>query len=336
MNEQARRQSIRDMYHLSDEQVEKIKATIISVMAKDIVASQNPIAIVVGGQSGSGKTALINYTAQLSTKREFIQIDNDFFRGFHPEIDKIKREHPDDYAVATDQLGLGITADIIEYFRSHHYNIILHQTLKNNRVVDDAITKFIDAGYTVGVRAFAVPYFESKMSQIERCEGQIETLGFCRYVAKEDHDAAIQGLPQTIKYIEESGKYDFIEIFKRGNRIANPELVYAKFNEATKAKTLAILDDCENVSHRDHTYRFTSAQDAVEKVRKFEAIHCAETLPERIRAAEASPANNVEMQSHIDELKGQFQKFLNNRKLATCLVGSMATVKRLDAPERTM
>ena len=323
-----RKAHIRDIYHLTDEQLQQITKNIISVMAKDLLPSKNPLAIVVGGQSGSGKTALINYTSQLSTKREFIQIDNDFFRGFHPKVDEIKKYYPDYYVTATDQLGLGITAKIIDYFREHKYNIILHQTLKNNRVVDDAITKFIDAGYTVGVRAFAVPYFESKMSQIERCEGQIETLGFCRHVAKEDHDNAITGLPQTISYIETSGKYDFIEIFKRGASISHPELIYAKLNPKNKTKTLATLADCENVSLTDRTHGFASAQEAVEKTRESEAVRCAKTLDIRIRNAEQSPYNNAEMQSHIDELKEAFREFKKDtRKIGICTLRP-ATIRK--------
>ncbi|MCM1404177.1 MAG: zeta toxin family protein [Prevotella sp.] len=302
-------QNIRDLYALDTAQVQKIKETIISVLAKDIVPSKQPLAIVVGGQSGAGKTALINYTTQLSHKREFIQIDNDFFRGFHPQVDEIKKNYPDDYVTATDQLGLGITADIIAYFRDHNYNIILHQTLKNNRVVDDAITKFIAAGYTVGVRAFAVPYFESKMSQIERCEGQIESLGFCRHVSPQEHDTAIAGLPQTIDYIEQARKYDFIEIFKRGEYIGQPELVYARFNPATKGRTLEALRDCENVSYVDQFSGFASAKDAVETTRANEARKCVITLPERIRRAEQSQFNNAEMQTHIDEIKARLRTY---------------------------
>lgn len=309
------KQKIRDLYHLSDEQVQQITKNIISVMAKDLLPSKHPLVVIVGGQSGSGKTALINYTSQLSTKREFIQIDNDFFRGFHPAVDQIKRDHPDFYVTATDQLGLGITADVIEYFKNHHYNIILHQTLKSNRIVDDAMTKFIEAGYTVGVRAFAVPYFESKMSQIERCEGQIETLGFCRHVAKEDHDAAIVGLPKTIEYIEQSGKYDFIEIYKRGTNISRPELVYAKFNDKNRDKTLETLEDCENVSLTDQSFGFANARDAIEQTRNSEAVICAKTLETRICHAEQSPFNNPEMQMHIDELKERLQTFKSEHKL---------------------
>lgn len=300
---------IMDMYALTPEQVEAIKANIIGVLSYDKQPSSNPLMVVVGGQSGAGKTALINYTSQMSSQRDFVQIDNDFFRSFHPKSEEIKAKFPDFYTAATDQIGLGITSDIIAHFMENNYDIILHQTLKNNRIADDAMTKFRNAGYTVGVRAFAVPYFESKMSQIERCLGQIEKLGFCRYVRKVDHDQAVAGLPNTVGYIEQNGKADFIEIFKRGPKINSPTLVYASFNPQTEDQTLETLANCEKVSHQDEPFGFTSAQDAVERTRFHESLRVAKTLDARIETAEQNPYNNPEMQTHIDELKDVFQTF---------------------------
>jgi|GEM_PF-2966198 len=319
---------IKELYYLSHDQVEKITNQIISIMAGDVLPSEHPMVIVVGGQSGSGKTSLIHYTEQISTKREFIEIDNDYFRSFHPKLEEIKNKYPDYYVTATDQLGLGVTASVIDYFRDHKYNIILHQTLKNNRVVDDAITKFINAGYTVGVRAFAVPYFESKMSQIERCEGQLKKLHFCRHVRKVDHDAAIEGLPKTVEYIEQTGKYDFLEIYRRTEDANRPGLVYAKFNENTEAKTLRALADCTNVSKETQTFGFVSARDAVEKTWETEAIKCAKTLDDRIRAAEASEFNNPVMQTHIDELKERFAEFkLTHKKKVMAINAPLSSVR---------
>lgn len=310
-------QEIMEKYRLKDEQVEEIKSTIIRVLAKEIMPSKNPLVVVVGGQSGSGKTALLNYTAQMSSKREFIKIDNDLFRAFHPQADEIRAKYPDLYTAATDQIGLGVTPDIIQYFMDNKFDILLHQTLGSNRIVDDAMTKFKEAGYVVGVRAFAVPYFESKMSQIERCLGQIESLGYCRYVRTQDHDRAIEALPKTVGYIEESGKYDFMEVYRRGATPSKPVLVFSKFNPQTEQETLRALADCEKVSHESLPFGFSSARDAVERTRSLEADKCAKTLESRLIAAEQDPNNNEEMQTHIDELRTRFQQYQEEQGLST-------------------
>ena len=325
------KEKVRQLYHLTDAQIKEVTENAIFTLKKFYSPSEKPMVVIVGGQSGSGKTALIHYTSEMSDNRKFVKIDNDYFRSIHPYYDEIIKNHPDYYTVATDQLGLGITADVIKYFTENRYNIILHQTLKNNRVVDDAITKFIDAGYTVGVRAFAVPYFESKMSQIERCEGQIKQSGFCRHVAKIDHDTALEGLPNTVDYVEQSGKYDFIQIFKRGSDISLPTLVYSKFNEKTKAHTLQIIEDCSNdqVPMQDQTSGFASAKEAVEKTRESEAVRCMRTLDARIHDAERSRYNNEEMQMHIDELKGRMQEYKKKNKLTKPVIKQVMSCRTI-------
>lgn len=299
-------------YALTDKAIEKIKETIISILSCNrSPAHGTPLAVVVGGQSGAGKTALIDYTLQL-IPGNFITIDNDFFRGFHPKSFEIERLYPEFYTAATDQIGLGITSDILNHFIEHKYNLVLHQTLRGNRVADDAITKLRDAGYTVGVRALAVPYFESKLSQIERCLGQLESLGYCRYVRKVDHDAAIRGLPLTVGYIEQTGKYDFLEIFKRGREISSPKLVYSKLNPDTRDQTLSVLlklRKCESSTIDDEHFGFMSAEDAVRKTRMSEAVRLEKDIDKRIEVAKKSPYMTAEMQEHIDELEGELAKF---------------------------
>lgn len=302
-------------YQLTNKQVAKVFNTVIEVMSADKVPSSNPLAIIVGGQSGAGKTALINYTALMSSKRDFVVIDNDYFRAFHPHAAEIKALYPQYYTQATDQIGLGITSDVISHFMGNNegnikYDLIFHQTLKNTRIADDAMAKLRDCGYTVGVRAFAVPYLESKMSQIERCKAQYEGMGFCRHVRKVDHDAAVSGLPQTIGYIEDYGKADFVEIFKRSDDIANPTCVYAKINPATEHQTLQALSNCERVSHGNFTNGFEDAMDAVVKTRESEAIICAKTLGNRIEDAKSNGGYEIPgMAEHIDEITSVFNEF---------------------------
>ena len=132
---------------------------------------------------------------------------------------------------------------------------------------------------------------------------------YCRHVAKVDHDAAIEGLPNTIEYVEQSGKYHFLEIYKRTENLNQPGLVYSHINEDHEAQTLLALSDCTNVAKENQMYGFANARDAVEKTWASEAVKCAKTLDARIQAAEQSEFNNPVMQTHIDELKERFAEF---------------------------
>lgn len=292
-----------EKYKLSDEQISNITQVIINTLTHNKLPSKNPLAIVVGGQPGAGKTALINYTKQISNERDFIVIDNDFFRSFHPKAEEIKQFFPEFFTQATDQLGMGITSSIINYFVENNYDLIFHQTLKNQRIGDDAISKFKDFGYTVGVRVFAVPFYESSMSQIERYLGQAEKLGYCRYATAEGHTTAYLGLPNTVEYLENNSLYDFIEVFKRSSNIAKPITVYTNFNEKTKDKTLSCLSNCSQVLKEVNKNGFVSAKDAVLRTRYETALQTAKNIPTRIEECEQNPFLNDEIQSRIDELE---------------------------------
>lgn len=167
------------------------------------------------------------------------------------------------------------------------------------------------------------------MSQIERCQGQLETLKFCRHVAKEDHDTAISGIPLTADYIEQTGKYNFIEVYRRDTDISQPKLVYAHINENNKEHTLDVLSECQCVSHQDQFFGFNGARDAIEKTRATEAVKCAKTLDARILQAEQSSYNNAEMQLHIDELKERLEVFRTENKQKK--LSSIAIRAKLDS-----
>ena len=296
-------QQILGRYKLTDKQIKDITQVIINTLTHNKMPSKNPLAIVVGGQPGAGKTALINYTKRLSNERDFITIDNDFFRSFHPKAEEIKQYFPELFTQATDQLGMGITSSVINYFVENNFDLIFHQTLKNNRIGDDAISKFQDFGYTVGVRVFAVPFYESSMSQVERYLGQAEKLGYCRYATAEGHTTAYLGLPNTVEYLENNGLFDFIEVFKRSKNIAKPTVVYTNFNPETQEKTLNCLSNCSQVLMETNKNGFLSAKDAVLKTRYELALQTAKNIQPRIDESEQNPFINNEIQSRIDELK---------------------------------
>ena len=306
-------QQVVEQYSLTPEEIKQITKTVISTLTFNKIPSQKPLAIVVGGQPGSGKTALINYTKQISSERSFIVIDNDFFRNFHPQAKEIKQNHPNLFTQATDQLGMGITSDVINYCVDNNFDIIFHQTLKNKRIGDDAISLFRESGYTVGVRVFAVPFFESSMSQIERYLGQAEKLGYCRYATQEGHLTAYIGLPNTVEYLEENGLYDFMQVYTRSADIANPTLIYSHFNPDSFNKTSSALSNCENILKQTQKHGFLSAKNAVLEARCTQSEELSKTILDRLEVAKSNPFNNSEILERIKELEFALNFVENNQ-----------------------
>ena len=316
---------------LSNLQIENIKKNIITALRGDKIASKTPIVIIVGGQSGSGKTALINYTQSIFSVREFIVIDNDLFRAFHPNVAYIRKYYPQFYTCATEQLGANITSDIISYFTGNNetnskYNIILHQTLSRSAATITHLKHFNNLGYITGLNVLAVPYIESKMSQIERCQAQFNSLGFCRYVDSQHHFNSVSWLLQTVNKIEENKLANFINVFSRGEDISNPNCVYTSinlsssaicentfssdfpnenFNEQTDCGQSLTLRDGKNfLQIVENKNGFSSAVEAIEQTRKIKEQKCLETIKDRIDTIIKDGGLQIPgMQPHIEEVQ---------------------------------
>lgn len=230
-------------YELSQQELDDTVELIFQFLKKNASRKENPIAIVVGGQSGAGKTGLIGY-ANSKINEDAVIIDNDTYREFHPKVREINTKYPDLFTECTDQLSFYATPIIIEKMIKERYNLVIHQTLKSNRIADDAMKKLCDAGYIVGVMCLAVDELESNLSMIERCLAQQQIDGTCRWVPQQNHDFAYNGIPSTLDYIEkESGNYHFIQVLMRGKEKPTlPRLIYSSLNKNNTAEQNAVID----------------------------------------------------------------------------------------------
>lgn len=272
----------------------------------DKVPAKNPIAIIVGGQSGAGKTALMN---KYSTIVDGAQIDNDGIRPLHPQVEEIKAKHPEYYTELTDQISLGLTPHVISYLSGDNpdgvkHNLVIHQTMKNTNIANYAMKELKDKGYTVGIAVLAVSYAESKMSQIERCHAQYQTFGSCRHVPANSHMDAIRGLPPTVGYIEEQGLADFIYIHTRNNEnIADPILQYSYINPNSAEKTIEVLKENPGLCCESNSNNFENAQDAVVRLREMDTEKCMKTLDGRIEEIVNNAGYDVPgMTEHLNEI----------------------------------
>jgi len=299
--------SLKEKYKVDEDGMHLALQQYVTFETGDKVPSKHPIAIIVGGQSGAGKTALMN---KYSTIVDGAQIDNDAIRPLHPRVDEIKTMHPEYYTELTDQISLGLTPHIISYLSGDNpegvkHNLVIHQTMKNTNIANYAMKELKDKGYIVGVAVLAVSYAESKMSQIERCLAQYNTFGSCRHVPPQSHMDAIKGLPSTIGYIENNELADFIYIHTRNNdNIADPILQYAHINPERADEVVPILRQTPGLCCETKENGFENAQDAVETLRHMDTIKCMKTLDKRIDAVIIDDGYEVPgMAPHLDEIR---------------------------------
>ena len=180
-------QSEKEKYKLSSEEHQKIYIQIEEAVFRNVGRAENPVAIIVGGQSGSGKGALISYSRK-----------------------QVEKTGTNIIIISTDE---------------YNGDFIFEGTLKNDRILD-RIRELKENGFRVIVRALAVPKMESLLSVHERYQNQMERIGFGRLISVKQHNEAYEGVPETIDKIEKSGLCK-VEIYKRGKEITEPIRIYS-------------------------------------------------------------------------------------------------------------
>ena len=268
---------------------------------------KNPIAIIIGGHTGAGKSSLIGYSTEMFSDDNVVIINSDEIKPFHPKSEEIARLYPKLYTKITDQESNTWTSRLFEELRREGYNIIFEGTMKNNRIADESIMELQQLGYTVIVRGLAVCDLESRMSILERYEGQVSKKGWGRLVVTDHHNQTYDGMPNTINYIEQNGRYDVLEIFARGEEIDEPINVYAKHNLSTKAKIKKAIVGKKCVSKHSRTFGFDNARDSVLKSREEEYDWVIPTLDERIKAV----IKSMENRNATDEEKQMVLDLMN-------------------------
>lgn len=270
-------------YKLTDEEHDQYYDIIKRTFTDTQTPVNNPIAVIIGGQTGAGKSSIIGYSTKMFPDQNVVIINSDDIKPFHPKSQEIARLYPELYTKITDQESNTWTSRLFEELRREKYNIIFEGTMKNNRVADEAITELQQLGYTVIVRGLAVCDLESRMSILERYIGQLEKRGFGRLVVPEHHNQTYDGMPNTIDYIEKSGKYDILEIFERGKRLDEPVKFYARHNVATGEKTKKAIEGRDYVSEYTRVYGYKSAKEAIMDGRTAEYDRVIPGLELRVR-----------------------------------------------------
>ena len=270
-------------YKLTEEEHNEYYDTIKRIYVGGKIPQKNPIAIIVGGQTGAGKSGILGYSSKMFSDDNVIVINSDEIKPFHPKSEEIAKLYPQLYTKITDQESNTWTSRLFEDLRREKYNIIFEGTMKNNRIADESITELKKLGYTVVVRGLAVCDLESRISILERYEGQVTTKGWGRLVVPEHHNQTYMGMPNTIDYIEKNGMYDVLEIYARGEEPSEPTLVYADHNKENKVKIDEALKDKEYISKKSRKYGYDSAKSAINGSREEEYAYVIPQAKTRLK-----------------------------------------------------
>lgn len=202
-------------------------------------SQSKPKAIILAGQPGAGKGSLAG-RAETELQYDVIKIDPDELRGYHPDIEKFRENHPYTWSSYTHSDASAWADKLLDATVAGKKNLIFDTTLSNGEWSSELIKDLQSKGYAVEVRAVASAKLESELGVEQRFAGGLDGNGYGRYVPVGARDAIYEKLPNSLDLVHERTDVQ-IRIFNREGKEfydshTSPKLPGAALQEAREAR----------------------------------------------------------------------------------------------------
>lgn len=205
---------LKEKFKVSEKVIDEIFKTELLPTLKYYTPAKDPVAIIIGGQPGAGKTQIIQQ-AKKDFNNNIVECNADGYRDFHPFAKHIKTYHENLYSDLTTDLAQGLNLRLRRECQAQKLNFVLEITLRDGNAVNATMAAVKKEGFTVNLNVLAVNEHWSKLGTYERLEAQRVIAGNGRVVSDDAHDARYKALPNALKEITEKKLYDNIHIYGR-------------------------------------------------------------------------------------------------------------------------
>ena len=208
------------MYQYTDYQYSGKYNLIKNILIHNKISVVKPVAYILGGQPGAGKTILQNYI--LKSNKNCIVINADAFREFHPYYSEIQSAFGDDSPKYTQPFINRVTEQLISELSEEKYNLIIEGTLRTAETPINTCQMLKDKGYRVELHVIAVKKEISYESTILRYENAIALGKTPRATAKEHHDLVAESIVKNLDVIYNRKIFDDIRLLSRFGKCLFP------------------------------------------------------------------------------------------------------------------
>lgn len=179
-----------------------------------------PRMILLGGQPGAGKTAvLIASQTELEQSGPTIRIVGDDLRSYHPQFRAFQKQDPETASQFTQADAGRWTEKLLAAAAERQVNIVFETTMRTPENVARVIGMARAAGYEVEARAVAVNPRLSWQGNHFRFEEMLHAGDAARIPPQHDHDAAVAGLRVSLEKLESENLVDRVQLRTRGDTI---------------------------------------------------------------------------------------------------------------------
>jgi len=179
-----------------------------------------PRLILLGGQPGAGKTAvLIASHVELEQSGPTIRIVGDDLRSYHPQFLAFQRQDPETASQFTQADAGRWTEKLLAAAAERNVNIVFETTMRTPENVARVVGIARAAGYDVEARAVAVNPRLSWQGNHYRFEEMLHAGDAARIPPQHVHDAAVTGLRVSLEKLETENLVDRVQLRTRGGTI---------------------------------------------------------------------------------------------------------------------
>lgn len=180
-----------------------------------------PQAYLLGGQSGAGKTTL-HKLLRRRLEDDAVIINGDSFRKYHPRFRALQAEYGDKSVDYTAAWSGQMTEALIDALSRIGYNLIIEGTLRTSDVPLSTAELLRQRGYSVSLALMAVKPEISLISCQIRYQ-QMRLAGTTpRATDPKHHMKIVDQIVANLVTLEDSGKFERIELFTRGQECLFP------------------------------------------------------------------------------------------------------------------
>ena len=205
------------LQHFTDTELTLAKQIVFEVFIGDPsrYQSENPTAIILGGQPASGKSGLILKIQVENTNPEFAAINGDEYRQYHPRAQEIDEEYGQDAPKYTQPFS----NTLVEYLKTEclrlRCNFIIEGTMRTYAVIERTAQEIKQAGFRCEAHALAVHRQDSLLGVFQRFEADKQRTGVGRFSPIAVHDEAYRQIPLNLAKADAEKLFDRLVVYTR-------------------------------------------------------------------------------------------------------------------------
>ncbi len=208
--------------------VAQLKAMLLSPY---LAPHDTPQAVLLGGQSGAGKTALHDVFNEVFAD-DVIVINGDEYRKLHPRFAALQSAYGDKAVDHTAAWAGAMTEALIESLSSAGYNLVIEGTLRTAEVPLASAALLRERGYGVSLALMAVKPEISLVS----CQLRYEQMRLAGTTPRATDPAHHRKIVSNLGVLEDSGMFDEIYLYNRSRACLYPQ-------EGVDARASQVLQD---------------------------------------------------------------------------------------------